>query len=148
MYVKRADVIEALTGWDTDPTDDEIEFTVNHLPSLTKVYQLHEYSGSYEDYRDLIRGTYLSKERAEVVLTAREMTEQTLRELSERCFDCPFSGKPADELDELLVKHPDYCPYQSTNLYIDDDYDCIECKNYYQHWDEATFEVVEVEVEV
>lgn len=147
MYVKRADVIEALTGWDTDPTDYDIEFTVKYLPPLTKVYQLHEYSGSYEDYRDLIRGTYLSKERAEEALMAREVAEQTLRELNDRCFDCPFSGEDTNKLEKLLVDYPDYCPHQATELYIDADYEYIECKNYYQHWDEATFEVIEVEVD-
>ena len=30
-----------------------------------KIYQVHKYSGEYEDYRDQIIGSYLRRERAE-----------------------------------------------------------------------------------
>ena len=36
-YIKRADAIEALTGWETDPTDEEIEFALNKIPTADVV---------------------------------------------------------------------------------------------------------------
>lgn len=37
MYVKRTDVIQSLTGWETEPTDMDIEYTVNGIPSSNVV---------------------------------------------------------------------------------------------------------------
>ena len=33
MYIKRTEVIESLTGWETEPTDMDIEYTINGIPS-------------------------------------------------------------------------------------------------------------------
>lgn len=32
--IRREDVLEALLGWGTDPTDGEIEYTVNSIPTV------------------------------------------------------------------------------------------------------------------
>ena len=32
---------EALTGWDTDPTDEEIEYTIDHLPTIEAAPVVH-----------------------------------------------------------------------------------------------------------
>lgn len=36
-YIKREDAIKALTGWDTDPTDEEIGFALNKIPAADVV---------------------------------------------------------------------------------------------------------------
>ena len=37
---------KALTGWDTDPTDEEIEYTIDHLPTVDAVEVVH---GRWDD---------------------------------------------------------------------------------------------------
>ncbi len=32
-YIEREAAKEALTGWDTDPTDEEIEYTLDNIPT-------------------------------------------------------------------------------------------------------------------
>lgn len=32
-YIERKKAIKALIGWDTDPTDEEIEYTLKHIPA-------------------------------------------------------------------------------------------------------------------
>ena len=107
------------------------------------VYQLHEYSGEYEDYSDCIIGSYLRKERAEEEKAKAEAKEKDLREHSKRCVNCPFIEIEPSDLQELLVKHPDYC----SELKLSEDEYGIECDNYYLQMNKATFEIEEVEVE-
>ena len=109
-----------------------------------KIYQLHEYSGSYDDFRDMIIGSYLKKERAEEEKTKMETKEKELIKNSKRCTRCPFLEEDFDNLDNLLLEYPDYC--DNAKFENEEDYG-IDCKNYYTHWDKSTFEIKEVEVE-
>ena len=36
-YIERKKAIKSLTGWETDPTDEEIEFTIKHIPAADVV---------------------------------------------------------------------------------------------------------------
>lgn len=36
-YIEKSEAIEALTGWDTDPTDEEIEFSIRKIPAADVV---------------------------------------------------------------------------------------------------------------
>ena len=36
-YIERDKAIKALTGWDTDPTDEEIEYTLKKIPAADVV---------------------------------------------------------------------------------------------------------------
>lgn len=104
-----------------------------------KIYQLHEYSGEWEDYRDRIIGSYLRKERAEEEKAKAEAKEKELVEQSNKCDDCPYLYDAYITNEELLS----YC----SKAKLEEDDDDINCANYYSHWDEATFEIKEVEVE-
>ena len=42
------DVKEALLGWETDPTDEEIEYTIDHIPTIDAVEVVH---GRWEEYQ-------------------------------------------------------------------------------------------------
>ena len=110
-----------------------------------KIYQLHEYSVDYEDFRDWIYGSYLRRERAEEELRKAEAGQLALEERSIKCGDCPFIGESSAAMEKVLVEYPDYC--NDKELYIDDYDDCIECQNFYCRWDTATYEIKEVEVE-
>ena len=110
-----------------------------------KIYQLHEYSGQWEDYHDYIIGSYLRKERAEEEKIRAESKEKELIEHHQRCMRCPFLEfeNAFVGIDELLSKYAGYC--QEAKLECSD-YG-VDCVNYRYHGDDATFEVVEVEVE-
>lgn len=108
-----------------------------------KIYQLHEYSGEWEDYRDRIIGSYLRKERAEEEKIGAEAREKELIECSHRCVNCPFLEEDFKNLNDLLSEYPDYC----TEAKLEETDYGIDCENYHIHWDESTFEILEVEVE-
>ena len=106
-----------------------------------KIYQLHEYSGCYEDFCDRIIGSYLRKERAEEEQVKAETEERELTAQSKKCYKCPYLYDAYISNDELLS----YCPKAKLEKNeFDND---IDCQNYHLHWDEATFEIKEVEVE-
>ena len=42
----------------------------------TTIYQIHEYSGEYEDYRDIIMGSYSKKSDAEAQMEILEQQEK------------------------------------------------------------------------
>ena len=47
------DAKEALTGWETDPTDGEIEYTLDNLPIVDAVEVVH---GRWENIRFITTG--------------------------------------------------------------------------------------------
>lgn len=112
-----------------------------------KIYQLHKYSGEYEDFSDKIIGSYLREERAIIEKNKAEQAEKLKVERGHRCVNCPFidcsSTDPEYMIKKLLREHPDYCP--DVKLFADSSY--IECENYHLHLDEATFEIKTEEVE-
>lgn len=103
------------------------------------IYQLHKYSGEWEDFIDSIIGSYSRKERAEEEKAKAEAKEKELIEQSNKCNDCPYLYDAFISNDDLLS----YCSKAKLKEYEDD----VDCENYYQHWDEATFKIKEVEVE-
>lgn len=110
-----------------------------------KIYQLHEYKGEWKDFSDFIIGSYLRKERAEEELAKAEVKEEILKEHNNRCRDCPFLGEPYCDLDDLLLKHNDYCSEKELED-LGVSYG-IKCKNYYLKWFDSTFKIEEIEVE-
>lgn len=108
-----------------------------------KIYQLHEYSGEYEDYRDRIIGSYFLRIRAEEEKAKAEAREKELYEHGRRCYFCPFLDYSHAKIDDLLKKYPNYC----SEAKLEESEWGIYCENYCSHWDEATFEIQEVEVE-
>ena len=108
-----------------------------------KIYQLHEYKGEWEDFSDYIIGSYLRKERAEEEKAKAEAEENESREQSKKCYYCPFLDEDCSIIDKLLLEYSDYCSQADL---IETDYG-IDCLNSYSYWDEATFDIKEVEVE-
>lgn len=108
-----------------------------------KIYQLHEYSGEYEDYRDRIIGSYFLRIRAEEEKAKAEAREKELSERGRKCNRCPFLKHFHAKIDDLIVKYSHYC----SEAKLEEGEWGIDCENYCSHWDEATFEIQEVEVE-
>lgn len=111
-----------------------------------KIYQLHEYSGEWEDFHDYIIGSYLRKERAEEEKAKKEAKEAELIKRSHKCNNCPFIETDED-IGDLLLMYPDYCSSIKLEKYDDYDENVYYCDNHYYHWDEATFKIIEEEVE-
>lgn len=103
------------------------------------IYQLHEYGGQWEDSFDYIIGSYLKKERAEEEKAKAEAKEEELVEQHKKCDDCPF-------LYDEFITNEDLLSYCSKAKLTKHKYG-TSCKNYYTHWDESSFNIVEVEVE-
>lgn len=103
------------------------------------IYQLHKTGGCWEDYYDCIMGSYLKKERAEEEKAKAEKEEQELRNQDEKCRECPYLYDIFITNEKLL----EYCP----NAKLESSDYGIDCANYYQLWEESSFEIREAEVE-
>lgn len=108
-----------------------------------KVYQLHEHSGAWEDFSDIIIGSYLRKERAEEEKARLELKEKELRKQSKKCANCPFIEEEFESIEDLLLKHSNYC----NRVELEETDYGINCENYYSHWYPSTFKIEELEVE-
>ena len=52
-----------------------------------KIYQLHKHGGEWEDYRDVIIGSYLRKERAEEEKLKAEKEEEINRARAKQSYE-------------------------------------------------------------
>lgn len=109
-----------------------------------KIYQIHEYYGEWEDFHDIIIGSYLKKERAEEEKFKAEAKSKELMAYSKKCNNCPYLGfdNSYSAIKDLLDKYPSYCEKAS----LEHTEYGINCDNYYGCYDESTFEIKEVEV--
>ena len=109
------------------------------------IYQLHEYSGEYEDYFDRIIGSYLRKERAEEEKAAAEKQEELNKEHANQCANCPYVDNwDRTDYDMLVDEMKKHC--DRGDIQFVDNGEPI-CKNYHVYWDINSFEIQEVEVE-
>lgn len=107
-----------------------------------KIYQIHKYEGMYEDFRDYIVASYLDYNKA-IFEKERLIKEDTkLRAKSKKCAECPYIRGCLSKTKDLKNIHSDYCNEASLEA---TEYG-IECNNYFSYWDDATFEIVEVDV--
>ena len=105
-----------------------------------KIYQIHKYEGEYEDYTDTIVSSYLDYNKALSEKERLEQEELSLREQGRKCVKCPFIN--CLNTKRIVDKYTDYCEFpllKKTKW-------GVGCNNYKPHWDNATFEIVEVEV--
>lgn len=110
------------------------------------IYQIHEISGEYEDYRDAIIGSYLRKERAEEVLKNLRNEEDKRRVRAQKCRECPVR----DHDCELRSAINEYCDDFDEEYELNDGEEQLFCKNeYYSYsaYDDIYYEMQEVEVE-
>lgn len=108
-----------------------------------KIYQLHQYGGEWEDYRDYIIGSYLHKERAEEEMIKAQDEEFQKQRLSKQCANCPYYTDDIEDnqtLADLMRQHCDH-----SDIRCDDDGELF-CKNFYTHWIYNDFRIKEVEV--
>ena len=109
------------------------------------IYQIHEHSGAYEDYRDIIVGSYLHKDKAIVKMEELQRIEAERQVKSNHCSLCPIDD--VDTMSEDLDTVVRICSKYCSNAKITEDVYGYDCENYCSSWDEATYEIKEVEVE-
>lgn len=51
-YIERDKAIKALIGWETDPTDEDIEYTLNKIPAADVVEVVHGEWIGHEGYEE------------------------------------------------------------------------------------------------
>ena len=105
-----------------------------------KIYQIHKYEGEYEDYSDTIVSSYLDYNKALSEKEKLEQEELSLREQGKKCDECPFIN--GWSIKEIVDKYKDYCE----DILLENTEYGVECNNYKSHWDDATFEILEVNV--
>ena len=108
------------------------------------IYQIHEHSGEYEDYRDRIVGSYLNEEKAKARKEELEHIEAEKQAKSDHCSGCPIDDTDtmSEDLDTVVLICSKYC----SNAKITEDVYGYECENYYSTWYEAAYKIEEVEV--
>ena len=110
-----------------------------------KIYQIHKTGGEWEDFYDIIVGSYLSKEKAEKELEVQQNHEQMLRDQSSKCASCPYIDYEIDTPEDLKKQFkafPDYCKDAKVEITASGN----ECENYFSLWDQSYFKIEEVEV--
>lgn len=102
------------------------------------MYQIHERGGSYEDAYDIIRATYLSKEKAEKEWQTLVKAEDDRNKLAEKCNKCPIYDYVMGK--NVWKKIRRYCSLFDYNEVTED------CRNREERWDEVEFDLKTVEV--
>lgn len=116
-----------------------------------KIYQIHEYSGSWEDKQDYIVFSYLDPVKAQI--KKEELEAQEL--IDKMCDRCPLDHcyENCDNdckncTDEIkITRAKKYCSRcDIEKLKYEDGSSYMECKNNSGHYDDNSFEIKEVEV--
>ncbi len=118
-----------------------------------KIYQIHETGGSYEDYYDILKASYLSKEKAEKHL--EELNDKLAQMIL--CDNCPIYYCRYNCDIECGTKECDDFRIESTIKYCknfcityeESDNEELElcCKNRMnERYDNTEYEIREVEV--
>ena len=109
------------------------------------IYQIHEYVGEYESFRDYIVGSYMNKDKAMARMEELQRIESEKRAKSEKCRCCPINDSDVfgDTFEVAVERCSMYCSAAKITNDPGIDY---ECENYYFYWDYADYEIKEVEV--
>lgn len=116
-----------------------------------KIYQIHEYGGSYEDKYDYIVESYLPKGKAEQHLKRLEKEQKEDIEQYVKCGNCPLYHITCRSLteEEKAEETRNYCDKHNIEFYDDKDIYCAGepyCTDYIYNYDEANFRIEEVDV--
>ena len=109
----------------------------------TTIYQVHEMSGEYEDYEDIIKGLYFKKSDAEKLIETLKQQIKAEEIKLEKCQNCP--SHKFDSYNKNNIKEIEqYC---NEFELIKDEYDGDYCNNEIFDIDEVpTYEIVEEEI--
>jgi hypothetical protein len=113
-----------------------------------KIYQIHEHSGEWEDYTNVILESYFDKDVAEARLSQLEDKERNKQRARTRCAECPVNSPDFEAYkseNDVEIAAKEYCvdiPQFKTSVYH------CECENneMYNYYDECTYTISEVEV--
>lgn len=107
------------------------------------VYQIHEYTGEYEDFVDRIVATYLDPNKAQADMDRRRAEVAKLEESANKCSCCPTRTICFDDVTENIINSiKRYCD-QFDKVEIDEE---IDCKNFFELWDVPSYRIRAEEV--
>lgn len=112
-----------------------------------KIYQVHRIEGKYEDYTDIIVGSYLQKERAKQERIKLENEYYELYKKSKRCMACKITSSPFISLFMTTYETDGVDPKNCPNADIVKTNGRAYCKNFCSYWDDVIFRIEEIEVE-
>lgn len=109
-----------------------------------KIYQIHECGGQWEDSFDIIVGTYLYKDRAELEMQKLVDKEKKFQELYEKCQNCPIGDLDlqADNFEEMKHMCSTYCGHSQI---FEEQYG-YGCENEVVWQEETRYNLKEIEV--
>ena len=108
----------------------------------TTIYQIHEYSGEYEDYEDVVVDSYFHKSEAKAKMKELELQAKNNTTNFIKCQNCPSNYSYFDDNDVKKIKQ--YCT--QFELSVDDENDDNYCINTTFNNDNPIYEIVEVDV--
>ena len=111
----------------------------------TTIYQIHEYSGEWEDYRDTIVGSYFKKSDAKENMEIMEQEAKDEDIQSKKCVNCPSHKLKFDKegIEEIKQYCNNFEPSEEKNA-RGEGY-CVNC--FFSVYNDApTYEIAEVEV--
>ena len=117
-----------------------------------KIYQIHEYSGEWEDYRDRIVDSYLLKDKAEVEMK-RLIEEENKKRKCNECplyfcsVDCNLDCEcGSDKCNEYKIEEiKTYCDNYKISKDKDED-GFYDCDNHISRLYDCSYNIKEVEV--
>lgn len=111
-----------------------------------KIYQLHQFSGSGEEFCDIIIASYLSKEKAKEHLTELENKKQIEIERYKKCVNCPID----EELTKRKYNNPkvkqkidNYC--SEADIKFDED-NYAYCENQIWYYEPDNYKIISEDV--
>ena len=108
------------------------------------IYQIHEHSGMYEDFRDTIVGTYLKKDKAEQAMKALIKQDKAQIKLLEKCRKCPIDD--LDLHDDTLEVMQSACIKFCKKAEVVEKRYGYDCENRIIIYDDCTYYITEIEV--
>lgn len=95
---------------------------------MNKIYLVIMVVGEYEDKNEYILRAFTDINRANDFMARHEATEQKMQNWAKDCLECAGSNKT--------------CPFYAEPTHLDDG-----CENYSPYHTDATFKIVETELE-
>ena len=109
------------------------------------IYQIHEYTGEYEDFSDIIVATYANLDTADQHMNNLKKIAKEKEIMSDKCACCPVNNMYIDDVAKFDKDVKNYC----NSFVLDEDYakyDEVECKNHYMLDEYPTYKIETVKV--
>lgn len=80
------------------------------------IYQLHEVEGEYEDFSDIIVGSYVRKQCAEAEKTKRIKEQKEKEKQAKKCSKCKVVNKLWDSMSDVILSACEYADIEASEF--------------------------------